>query len=188
MQPTFVVTTVPGQGILLSPSGIVVGDSVRSVQLVGQVGSRLQTPPVQIDVVEQPDSLAASSSTTSKLTAIGTELLVTSAPLSVIVTSGSGAARGGVRSIIVRYRVDRWFPNTFTFPDTTLVLIDDAGRFQRHGRPNDGRHDRRVRRSVPEGSSAPSGVSTACDITASATNLKGVPLRGSPVRFTITTK
>ena len=187
VEPTFVVTTVPGRGILLGKNGIVVGDSVRTVQIVGQVGSRLQTPPVQLDVVPQPDSLAASSNTTSKLTATGTELLVPSSPLAVIVTSGAGAARGGVRSIVVRYRVDRWFPSTFAFPDTTLVLIDDANRFQgTDGRSSSDTTDasggasRRVR-TLPLGYDS-------LHITASATNLKGIPLRGSPVRFTITTK
>jgi hypothetical protein len=187
VEPTFVVTTVPGKGIRLSASGIVVGDSVRTVQLVGQVGSRLQTPPVALDVVQQPDSIAASSATTTKLTATGTELLVTSSPLSVIVTSGNGAARSGVRSIIVRYRVERWFPSTFVFPDTTLVLQDDGGRYVgTDGRTSTDTTDaaggasRKVR-TLPLGFDS-------IHVTASANNLKGVALRGSPVRFTITTK
>ncbi|MEO6525778.1 MAG: hypothetical protein ABIP93_04070 [Gemmatimonadaceae bacterium] len=185
--PTFVVTTVPGKGIKLSSSGIVVGDSVRTVQIVGQVGSRLQTPSAPLDVVLQPDSIAPTSSLRSVLTATGTELLATSTPLSVIVTSGRGAARAGVKSIIVRYRVERWFPSTFVFPDTTLVLLDDATRFRLpDGRVSADTSDasggaaRRVR-TLPVGFDS-------LEISASANNLKGVPLRGSPVRFTITTK
>jgi hypothetical protein len=185
--PTFVVTTVPGKGIRLSPSGFVVGDSVRTVQIVGQVGTRLQTPPAPLDVVLQPDSITATANLRSVLTATGTELLATSTPLSVSVTSGNGAARAGVRSIIVRYRVSRWFPASFVFPDTTLVLLDDAGRYQgTDGRVSGDTTDasggagRRVR-TLPVGYDS-------IEITASANNLKGVPLRGSPVRFTITTK
>jgi hypothetical protein len=187
VSPTFVVTTVPGRGIKLSPANYVIGDSERTVQLVGQVGSRLQTPPAVIDVVKQPDSVAASSATSTKLVASGTDLLVTSGPISVIVTSGSGAARSGVRSIVVRYAITRWFPSTFDFPDTTLVLLDDVGRFQgTDGRASadttdaSGTASRRVR-------TLPLGYDSV-EITASARNLKGVPLKGSPVRFTITTK
>ncbi|MDB4884393.1 MAG: hypothetical protein JWL95_3159 [Gemmatimonadetes bacterium] len=185
--PTFIVTSVPGRGVKLSPSGVVVGDSIRTVSIVGQVGTRLQTPPVTLDVVPQPDSIQASSNTRITLTATGTELLVTSEPLAVLVTSGSGATRVGVRSIIVRYRVSRWFPASFVFPDTTLTLLDDAGRFQgTDGRTSvdtsdgSGTASRRVR-SLPVGYDS-------IEVTASANNLKGLPLRGTPVRFTITTK
>jgi hypothetical protein len=187
VSPTFVVTTVPGKGITLSPANYVIGDSVRTVQLVGQVGSRLQTPPTAIDVVRQPDSIAASSAIKSKLPSSGTDLLVTSDALSVIVTSGSGAARGGVRSIIVHYAISKWYPSTFVFPDTTLVLLDDAGRVQgTDGRRStdttdaSGTASRRVR-------TLPLGFDSV-DVLVTANNLKGVPLRGSPVRFTITTK
>ena len=187
VEPTFLVTTVPGRGVKLSPTGIVVGDSIRTVQIVGQVGSRLQTPPASLDVVPQPDALSPTSTARTVLTATGTELLVTSNPLSVIVTSGAGAARTGVKSIIVRYAISRWFPSTFVFPDTTLVLLDDATRFVLpDGRVStdttdaSGTSSRRVR-TLPVGFDS-------LEVTASATNLKGVPLVGSPVRFTVTTK
>jgi hypothetical protein len=187
VKPTFVVTTVPGRGIILTPDNFVIGDSIRTVQIVGQVGTRLQTPPVPLDVVPQPDSIAATSAVSSKLTATGTELLVISDPLSVLVTSGSGGARVGVRSIIVRYRISQWFPSSFVFPDTTLVLLDDQSRFQgTDGRTSadttdaSGGASRRVR-TLPVGFDS-------VEVTASATNLKGVPLRGSPLRFVLTTK
>jgi len=187
VSPTFVVTTVPGKGITVSPANFVIGDSLRTVQLVGQVGSRLQTPPTAIDVVRQPDSIAASSAATTKLPTSGTDLLVTSDALSVIVTSGGGAARAGVRSIVVRYAISRWYPSTFVFPDTTLVLLDDGNRFQ-------GTDGRRSADTTDASGSASRRVRTlplgfdSVEVLVSANNLKGVPLRGSPVRFTITTK
>lgn len=187
VSPTFVVTTVPGKGITVSPDNYVIGDSVRTVQLVGQVGSRLQTPPTVIDVVQQPDSIAASAATTVKLALSGTELLVTSDALPVIVSSGSGAARSGVRSIVVRYAISKWYPSTFVFPDTTLVLVDDANRFL-------GTDGRRASDTTDASGTASRKVRTlplgfdSVEVLASANNLKGVPLRGSPVRFTITTK
>jgi hypothetical protein len=183
--PTFVVTTVPGKTVHITSAGYVIGDSVRTVQIVGQVGSRLQTPPVPLDVVLQPDSIAATTIGPVKLTAVGSEVLVTSNPLQAIVTSG--AAKTPVKSIIVRYRVARWFPSNAAFPDTTLVLLDDANRFQGvDGRVStdttdaSGNASRKVR-TLPVGFDS-------LEITASANDLKGVPLRGSPVHFIVTTK
>jgi hypothetical protein len=182
--PTFVVTTVPGKSVHITDAGYVIGDSLRTAQIVGQVGSRLQTPPVPLDVVLQPDSIAAVTTGHVVLTAVGSEVLVVSNPLQAIVTSG--VAKTPVKSIIVRYRVSRWFPAAFTFPDTTLVLLDDANRFQGDGRSStdttdaSGNASRKVR-TLPLGFDS-------LEITASANNLKGVPLPGSPVHFIVTTK
>jgi hypothetical protein len=116
--------------------------------------------------------------------------VVTSAvALGVSVTSPptSTTSRAGVKSIIVRYAVTRIFPASASIPDTTLVLIDDAGRFL-----------------LPTGRFAtdttdPAGIATrqiraiplgfdSVEVTAIANNLRGVPLRGSPIRFVVTTK
>jgi hypothetical protein len=184
--PTFVVTTVPGKSVHITDAGYVIGDSVRTAQIVGQVGTRLQTPPVPIDVVRQPDSIAASTAGPVKLPdPVGKEVLVTSGPLQVTVMSG--AAKTAVKSIIVRYRVARWFPATFTFPDTSLVLLDDNGHTQ-------GPDGRSATDTTDASGSASRKVRTlslgfdSLEITASANNLKGVPLRGSPVHFIVTTK
>ena len=47
-----------------------------------------------------------------------------------------------MKSIIVRYAVTRIFPATASIPDTTLVLVDDAGRFALPTGRTLGRHDR----------------------------------------------
>ena len=187
--PLFVVTTVPGPSVHLTPTNLVIGDSIRTAQIVGQVGTRLQTPPALLDVVRQPDSIAASSGTSARFPAPSAGTLTAVVPLGISVTSPQTAmaARAGVKSIIVRYAVTRIFPASASIPDTTLVLIDDSGRFL-----------------LPTGRSAtdttdPAGTASrqiraiplgfdSVEVSATANNLRGMPLRGSPIRFVVTTK
>lgn len=191
--PVFVVTTVPGPTVTLTPANLVIGDSVREVQIVGQVGSRLQTPVARLDVVRQPDSIAATGAAGTRFPApSGTDVTstvslgvnVTSPPVTIGTTI---VPRAGVKSIIVRYAVTRIFPATATIPDTTLVLLDDGGRFQLPtGRTTvdttdaSGSATRRIR-AIPLGFDS-------VEISASANNLRGVPLKGSPIRFVVTTR
>ena len=191
--PLFVVTTVPGPSVHLTPTNLVIGDSIRTAQIVGQVGTRLQTPPALLDVVLQPDSVAASSSTSARFPAPTAGAVTSSVSLGVSVTSPPNLTtnpqipRAGVKSIIVRYVVTRVFPASASIPDTTLVLVDDVGRFL-----------------LPTGRTAadttdPAGAATrqiraiplgfdSVEVTATANNLRGTPLRGSPIRFVVTTK
>jgi len=186
--PSYVVTTVPGKSITIGSTGFVVGDSVRPVQIVGRVGDRLQTPPVAFDVVRQPDSIAPSGLTKFLLGDVTTgEVFSISSPLAVSVTSGATATRAGVKGIVVRYAVTNVFPSSATIPDTTIVLLDDANRFIfPTGRSAvdttdaQGGASRRLR-AVPFGFDS-------VEIQATANNLKGIPLKGSPIRFVVTTK
>lgn len=187
--PVFVVTTVPGKTVTITAGNYVIGDSLRAVQIVGQVGSRLQTPPASLDVVRQPDSIAASTSTTSRFPLPGTGEVTAVVSLGVNVTSPPSAtvARSGVKGIIVRYTVGNVYPASATIPDTTLVLLDDAGRFQLPtGRSaadttdDAGTATRRIR-AIPLGFDS-------VEVRASANDLRGKPLKGSPIRFVVTTK
>ena len=189
IEPVFVVTTVPGRSVSITPTRFVIGDSVRTAQIVGQVGTRLQTPPASLDVVNQPDSIAASSATSALFPAPAATEVTSTVTLGVSVTSPPTAIapRAGVKSIIVRYLVTQIFPESATLPDTTLVLIDDAGRFRLPtGRASTdttdaaGTASRRIR-AIPLGFDS-------VEISASATDLKGVPLKGSPILFMATTK
>jgi len=191
--PRFVVTSVPGKSVTVTTENLVLGDSVRTAQIVGRVGERLQTPPASLDVVWQPDSIAAATSATAPFPAVATGETTAAVALGVSVTSGAnvaagaGTTRAGVPSIIVRYEVTRVFPESSSIPDTTLVLIDESSRFQLPtGRATvdttdpSGTASRRVR-AIPFGFDS-------VEITASANNLKGIPLKGSPIRFLVTTK
>ena len=189
IEPVFVVTTVPGKSVRITSTQLVIGDSIRTAQIVGQVGSRLQTPPASLDVVNQPDSIAASSATSARFPAATATEVTSTLTLGVSVTSPPvpPAARAGVKSIIVRYLVTRIFPASASIPDTTLVLLDDAGRFRLPtGRAStdttdaSGTASRRIR-AIPLGFDS-------VEVTVSANNLRGVPLKGSPIRFMATTK
>ncbi|HEV7992304.1 MAG TPA: hypothetical protein VGP25_10810 [Gemmatimonadaceae bacterium] len=188
VEPSFVITTVPGKSATVTSTGFVIGDSVRTVQIVGRVGERLQTPPVSFDVVQQPDSIKASGASKFLLGDVATgELFSISDALAVQVSTGATATRSGVKGIIVRYSVTNVFPQTASIPDTTLVLIDDSNRFIfPTGRSavdttdSQGNASRRIR-AVPFGFDS-------VEINATANDLKGTPLRGTPIRFVVTTK
>lgn len=187
--PVFIVITVPGPSVHLTPTNLAIGDSLRTAQIVGQVGTRLQTPPASLDVVRQPDSVSAATSTSARFPAPSAGSVTSSVPLGVSVTSPPAGTtpRAGVKSIIVRYAITRIFPATASIPDTTLVLVDDAGRFQLPtGRTSvdttdaSGGASRQVR-AIPLGFDS-------VEVSAFVNNLRGVPLKGSPIRFVVTTK
>jgi hypothetical protein len=186
--PLFVVTTIPGPSVHLTPTNLVIGDSIRTAQIVGQVGTRLQTPPASLDVVLQPDSVAAPSGTSARFPAPSAGTVTSAVPLGISVTSPpTAAARAGVKSIIVRYAVTRIFPASASIPDTTLVLIDDngrfllpTGRFATDTTDPAGAASRQIR-AIPLGFDS-------VEVSATANNLRGIPLRGSPIRFVVTTK
>jgi hypothetical protein len=189
LTPLFVVTTVPGKSVHLTPANLAIGDSIRTATIVGQVGTRLQTPPALLDVVRQPDSIAASSAATARFPAPSTGTVTSTVPLAVSVTSPPTAttARAGVRSIVVRYSVTRIFPASASIPDTTLVLVDESGRFRlpsgRESRDTtdaSGTASRQIR-AIPLGFDS-------VEISVTANNLRGIPLKGSPIRFLVTTK
>jgi hypothetical protein len=191
--PVFVVTTVPGKSVHITPANLVIGDSIRTAQIVGQVGTRLQTPPALLDVVRQPDSIAPSSSATARFPAPATGVVTSTVPLAVsvtsppVVTTTGTTPRAAVRSIIVRYAITRIFPASASIPDTTLVLVDESGRFRLPtGRTSvdttdaAGTASRQVR-AIPLGFDS-------VEIMATANNLRGIPLKGSPIRFLVTTR
>jgi hypothetical protein len=187
VQPVFIVTTVPGKSITIIDSNLVVGDSVRTATIVARVGSRLQTPPVQLSVVYQPDSMAAASPTTATFPVPNVNEVNSSVPLSVNVTSISAGTRAGVPSIIVRYAITSVYPAGSVIPDTTLVLVDDQNRFTGltgvtsvDTTDASGNASRRIR-------AVPFGFDSVA-IRVSANNLKGVPLPGGPIRFVVSTK
>ena len=187
VQPEFIVTTVPGPSVTILPNDFAFGDSVRTASIVARVGTRLQTPPALLNVVFQPDSMAAGSPTAASFPVLNPGELTSSVPLSVNITSIGGGTRAGVPSIIVRYLITAIYPVGTTVPDTTVVLVDDQNRFtQPDGRTSvdttdaSGNAQRRIR-------AVPFGFDSVA-IIVSANNLKGVPLPGGPIRFVVSTK
>ena len=187
VQPEFIVTTVPGKSVTIIANDFVIGDSVRTASIVARVGARLQTPPALLDVVYQPDSMAAGSPTTARFPIPTAGELTSSVPLSVNVTSIAGGSRTGVRSIIVRYAITNIYPVGTAIPDTSVVLVDDQNRFTGPTGTTSvdttdvsGNASRRIR-------AVPFGFDSVA-VTVSANNLKGVPLPGGPIRFVVSTK
>jgi hypothetical protein len=183
----FIVTTVPGKSVTILANDLVFGDSLRTASIVARVGTRLQTPPVLLDVVNQPDSIAASSATTTSFPVPSAGATTSSVPLSVSITANVEGTRSGVRSIIVRYAVTDIYPLGTTIADTSIVLVDDQNRFilptglaAVDTTDISGTASRSVR-------AVPFGFDSVA-ITVSANNLKGVPLPGGPIRFVVSTK
>lgn len=186
VDPTFIVTTVPGPSVTILPNDLVKGDSVRTASIVARIGTRLQTPPAQLSVVYQPDSMAAGSPTTAKFPVANTGEITSSVPLTVNVTSAASGTRAGVPSIIVRYLISAIYPVGQTVADTSVVLVDDQNRFVANGLASvdttdaSGNASRSIR-------AVPFGFDSVA-IMVSANNLKGVPLPGGPIRFVVSTK
>jgi hypothetical protein len=183
----FIVTTVPGKSVTILANDLVLGDSLRTASIVARVGARLQTPPALLDVVNQPDSMAASTATTARFPVPNASETTTSVPLSVSITSNVEGTRAGVRSIIVRYLVTDVYPVSTSIVDTTIVLVDDQNRFI--GPTGRGAVDTTDASGTASRSirAVPFGFDSVA-VTVAASNLKGVPLPGGPIRFVVSTK
>jgi hypothetical protein len=187
VQAQFIVTTVPGPSVTILPNNFAFGDSVRTATIVGRVGTRLQTPPAQLSVVFQPDSMAAGSPTTARFPLPSQGQVTSTVPLTVNITSIGGGTRAGVPSIIVRYAITTIYPLNTTVADTSVVLVDDQNRFigpdglaAVDTTDASGNASRSIR-------AVPFGFDSVA-IRVSANNLKGVPLPGGPIRFVVSTK
>ncbi|MEO7456711.1 MAG: hypothetical protein ABIY52_10650 [Gemmatimonadaceae bacterium] len=174
---TYVVNPVD-TGVHIDAAGVVrVSDSVRTVQIVGRVGARLQTIAATLDIVAQPDNMVASGTIDSL------RLATASSALQVTVTGLRKGTRVASKGIIVRYRITGTTPSRtvdpsfFFFPDglrgdlTRATDTTDASGF--------------ASRTIIASDVA--GL-TSIEVEATAKSLLGVPLTGSPVTFSIPVK
>lgn len=169
---SFIVNTAPF-GVKIDANGIVTAlDSPRTVQIVGKVADRLQTASTNLEVVPQPDLIASTGTIDSLKTTTA------SSALQVAVTGDRKGTRLPVSGIIVHYRI--------VFPQ-----ISDTVLFFTEG----------VRGHLSQSTDTTAGgVASRSIITIDATqfdsviveatarNLKGDVLSGSPVRFRIPVK
>lgn len=182
-QATFLPTVVPAP-ISISEEGIVTASdtvtSVKTMQIVGRVGSKLQTTAVSLLVVPQPDSLGRTSDSlkTVALPALDT--------LRVTVT---GLTRAGTRvavpGIVVRYRIAGVYgPGK----DTATAILTLEGRTV--SRPDS---------TMAVDTTDASGIASRTLVVAGegldsvvvfvrARSLRGVPLRGDSLRFILRPK
>jgi hypothetical protein len=174
---TFVVAPAD-TGVHIAASGVVsVSDSLRTVQIVGRVGERLQTVAASLEVVVQPDTMAASGTVDSL------RLATASSALQVAITGLRKGARVASKGIIVRYRITGTTPARTV--DPTYFFFSDglAGDLTRAVDTTDasGLTSRAIIASDVTGL-------TSIQVEASANSLRGTPLRGSPVKFSIPVK
>lgn len=177
--PSYVVSSVPA-GVTIDANGNVTAlDSVRSVQIVARIGSRIETPVATLEVVAQPDSIYSSTTTIDSLAA-----LTPSTALQVTLSGNRKGTRTPSRSILVRFQITKTFPFSGKV-DSTNVFFSDGGNaaFSRSVDTTDARGI--ASRSVT------TIATTSLDsvqVQVTAKSLAGVVLKGSPVTFTIPVK
>ncbi len=184
LQVTFVPTSLPSDVTIDADGYLVARDTVRSVQLVGQIGSRLQTTVATLQIVPPPESIRRADGQEAGDTAVALPALKT---LSVTVGTVYRGASVPVSGIIVRYHVDSLRPRTA--PPGRAVLVNAAGVSNRP--------DSTIAVDTTDASGgatrsvlvqAGSGVDTVF-ISVSARRLRdGAPLAGSPVRILLVAK
>jgi hypothetical protein len=178
---TFLPVILPSPVVVDAATGIVTAPDtatvVHTVQLVGRVGSRLQTTQASLLVVPQPDSLGRTSDevTSTHLPALDT--------LRVTVTGlNRNKTRVGIPGIIVRYRISGVFPSGAASASTLLTL--DGGVISRP--------DSLVAVDTTDASGlasrtlvvAGTGVDSVV-VFARARSLRGEPLKGDSVHFVL---
>lgn len=173
---SFLVSTLPPQ-VQIDANGIVTAfDTVGTVQLVGRIGERLQTAATNLLVVAQPDSIAATGSLDS---------LVVNTPSSALQVTVTGLRKGTrtpVSGIVVRYRVASTVPSRTI--DPTLFFFTTGLRSDLTMAVDTTKTGVASKLLI---ASDTQGL-TSIVVEASANNLRGVPLHGSPVRFVIPVK
>lgn len=176
--PVYVVTSAP-RGFTIAADGAVsaAGDTLGTAIFVARVSERLQTIAETLFVVQPADSIAASARVDTISATNGSSLL------QVTVSGVFRGTRSPVRGIVVRYRIDSILPSRPV--DSTKFVFTE---------PEPGHPTRAVDTTDASGiASRTLGVVlspgiTAIAVTATATSLRGHPLRGGPVRFLVPVK
>jgi hypothetical protein len=176
---TFLPTVVPSP-VAISEAGLVTASdtvsSARTVQIVGRVGSKLQTTPASLLVVPQPDSLDRTSA------AVVTRALPAIDTLRVTVTGLNAArTRVPVPGIVVRYRIIGIFgPDAASAP---VLLTMDGNKVSRP--------DSLAAVDTTDASGlasrtliAGSGVDSVI-VVVRARSLRNAPLKGDSLRFVL---
>ncbi len=175
---TYLVTSPLPALVTISPAGIVVAaDTIRSVDIVGRVGERLQTTSGRLEIVAQPDSIARTGTLDSLVA------LQPSSALQVNVSASRRGARVPVPGIVVRYQITALVPARTVDAREFFFQIGQRGDLTRSVDTTDasGNASRAIIATAPQGTES-------VEVLASAKSLRGVELPGSPVRFTLRVK
>lgn len=177
---TFVPTSIPADVTIDQATGILVArDTLRSVQIVGQLSGQLQTSAATLQIVPEPSTIVrtdVAADTSVPLPAIR--------PLPVTVTGTYHGATTTVNGIIVRYQVDSLQPRSLALGNAILITAGGAPL-----RPDS---TTAVDTTKTAGNATRTVVVSAGSpvekvfISASANRLRdGKPLAGSPVQWVV---
>ena len=180
---TFVPTALPSNVTIDSNGVLVAQDTVRSVQIVGRIGDRLQTSPVTLLIVPEPSTITRADNAAA-------DSLFDVPALRALPVTVSGLFRGvvtPVNGIIVRYRIDSLQPSSaapgsavLTNPTGGLLRPDSTIAVDTTKSAGTATRNVLVR--------AGSGVQRVF-ISVSAQRLRdATPLVGSPVQFVLDLK
>jgi hypothetical protein len=178
---TFVPTVLPADVTIDANGFLVARDTLRSVQLVGRIGDRLQTTVATLLIVPEPSAISRVATDLAGDTILTLPAL---RALPVTVTSVYRGTVTPVNGIIVRYRIDSLRPAGL--PSGRAVLTNATGAVSRP--------DSTIAVDTTDASGSASrallvlagtGVDTVF-VSASARRLRtGTPLEAGPVRFIV---
>ena len=181
--PTYVVLD-PGAHV--TPDGYVIGDSVRPspVRIVATVGT-LQTSAANLSVTPLPDSIGPTGATTlATVTWAPTDTTARSAALGATVLATGLVPPQGVQAVIVRYAIVSAPPGFNNA--VTGILLGASGTPTTADTTNTSGQVAPTIRVRPAALAVPSAPDSFV-VTATA-SYRGVPLRGSPIRFVVPIK
>ncbi|HEY5218697.1 MAG TPA: hypothetical protein VIJ16_02755 [Gemmatimonadaceae bacterium] len=171
------------RGAHITADGYLIGDSVRTtpVRVVGAVGV-LQTSAANVDVTPQPDSIGAASTTpidTVRFNPLDSTASVNFSAALTVTVVGAGSPPPPITSVIVRYAI-AYQPTASVAGAVSALLVNSTGAANSVDTTDVNGHAGPRVRVRPQAPTAPDSVV----VTASA-SYRGIPLRGSPVRFVI---
>jgi hypothetical protein len=172
---TFVVLTLPSKLTIGADGTVKAADTVMSVQLVAQIGDRLQTPPTTLPIVPHPTAFSRGGND-SALT------LPAIKPLPVTVTGTWHNTGLPVFGVILRYAITAIYPATAA---GGAVLANDAGLRQRDSTTSIDTTDAsgNASRNLAVGTGVDSVV-----VQATALDFNARPISGSPLTFILRAK
>ena len=125
--PQLFITDTGAVAHLIATSGILVGDKLGSVRVVGQVAG-LQTPAATIPVTIAPTLIARTGSTTDTLRApLTADTSVSSRGKLAAAVLVTGAEKAGAQGFVVRFKL-QYAPRSASSTAAAIFLADDRGQ------------------------------------------------------------
>jgi hypothetical protein len=169
------------RGAHVDAAGVLVGDSLTTVRVVGTIGG-LQTAPVSIVVSVAPVKVAAVGRIDTMRVRVSADTTQNVSPALGVAVTGAGDT--AVAGVVVQYAVTR-MPASLPGNPPTVYISDPAGRPM--SRDTTEASGRASRRRAAMRITALGGPLDSIVVEASA-SYKGAPLQGSPVRLVIPVK